>query len=313
MKNFAILCMSLAFGLSSYAETASAADDEVKFQMIEGYGGVPLNVMTKGDPSKPGILFIHGMAQASQAFRPQFESALADDFYLVAFDMRGHGLSGKPWQPEMLVPSQAWAGDVAAVMAVTGLDKPVVIGWSYGGFIIADYVRHYGTDNISGINLVGSLGGLVPNTVFGRPGGEVSPEMAEVLKNSARTRSMDLFENVIGSQGVAASFYTDTMTQLDKDAQVAMGLMMPAYARRNMAGRKLDNTDIADQMTVPMLLSRGSRDMMMPEADTAIALEVLPDASFSFYEDTGHLPFFQHPERYNAELLDFAKRVTSSN
>lgn len=311
MKIFAILCMSFVLGLSSYAETARAADD-VQFQMIEGYGGVPLNVMTKGDPANPGILFIHGMAQAAQVFRPQFESALADDFYLVAFDMRGHGLSGKPWQPEMLVPSQAWAGDVAAVMAVTGLNKPVVLGWSYGGFVIADYVRHYGTDNIAGINMVGSLGGLVPNPVF-EPQGEPSPEMVEMMKNSARTRSMDLFAFVLGSQNVAANFYTDTMTQADKDAQVAMGLMMPSYARRNMAGRNLDNTDIADQMTVPMLLSRGSQDMMMPEANTAIALETLPDASFSFYEDTGHLPFFQHPGRYNEELMDFAKRVTESN
>lgn len=306
-----ILFTALASFVLITGISARAADD-VQFQMIEGYGGVPLNVMTKGDPSNPGILFIHGMAQAAQAFRPQFDSALADDFYLVAFDMRGHGMSGKPWQPEMLVPSQAWAGDVAAVMAVTGLEKPVVLGWSYGGFVIADYVRHYGTDNISGINLVGSLGGLVPNPVF-EPQGEVSPEMAEMMKNSARTRSMDLFAFVLGSQNVAANFYTDTMTQADKDAQVAMGLMMPSYARRNMAGRNLDNTDIADQMTVPMLLSRGSRDMMMPEENTAIALEMLPDASFSFYEDTGHLPFFQHPERYNAELMDFAKRVIATD
>ena len=94
----------------------SAAKAEIQYQMIEGYGGVPLNVMTTGNPENPPILFIHGMAQASNVFRLQFESDLADDFYLVAFDMRGHGLSGKPWQPEMLQPSQPWAGDVAAVM-----------------------------------------------------------------------------------------------------------------------------------------------------------------------------------------------------
>lgn len=306
--------LSMAFAsLMLNISLAANATEDTQFQMIEGYGGVPLNVMTKGDPSKPGILFIHGMSQAAQAFRPQFDSALADEFYLVAFDMRGHGLSGKPWQPEQLVPSQAWAGDVAAVMAVTGLEKPVVVAWSYGGFVASDYLRHYGTDNIAGINLVGSLGGLVPNSVFGNSGGEVSPEMAEVFKNSARTRSMDLYENVTGSQGVAASFYTDSMTQADKDAQVAMGLMMPSYVRRNMAGRQLNNMDIADQVTMPVLLSRGSEDLMMPESDTQATLDTLPEVTLSFYEDTGHLPFFQHPERYNAELMDFAKRVTATD
>jgi pimeloyl-ACP methyl ester carboxylesterase len=287
---------------------AGVAAAEPEFQVVEGYGGVPLNVMTAGDPNNPGILLIHGMAQASQAFRLQFESDLADEFYLVAFDMRGHGLSGKPWQPELLTPSQAWAGDVAAVMAVTGLTKPVVVGWSYGGFVVSDYVRHYGVDNLAGVNLVGSLGGLVPRSPF-----PPSDDIKEMLENSARTRSMNMQDNIVAANNTAATFFTDTMTETDKDAQVAMGLMMPAYVRRAMAGRKLDNTDIVDQMNIPMLLSRGSGDIMMPANDSEVAMNTLSDAEFSFYEDTGHLPFFQHPERYNKELAAFVRRVGTSD
>ena len=283
----------------------ASADPE--YLTVEGYGGVPLNVMTAGDPDKPGILFIHGMAQASQAFRLQFDSDLADDFYLVAFDLRGHGLSGKPWQPDLLVPSEAWAGDVAAVMAATGLDTPVVVGWSYGGFVISDYVRHHGVGNVSGINLVGSLGGLVPRSPF-----PPSDNVKEMLENSARTRSLNLEDNVIAAQNVARMFYTDTMTQADKDAQVAMGLMLPAYVRRAMAGRQLDNTDIVDQVTVPVLLSRGSEDIMMPANDTEVAMDALADTTLSFYEDTGHLPFFQHPKRYNEELAAFVRRANAA-
>ena len=302
MKKF-IFHMSLLITLT-WSAIASA---DVEFMTVEGYGGVPLNVMTAGNPDNPAILFIHGMAQASQAFRLQFESGLADEFYLVAFDMRGHGLSGKPWQPELLGPSQPWAGDVATVMAVTGLDKPVVVGWSYGGFVVADYVRHYDVDNIAGINLVGSLGGLVPRSPFPQ-----TDDVKEIMENSARTRSLNLLDNVIAAENVAASFYTDNMTDADKASQVAMGLMMPAYVRRAMAGRKLDNIDIAMQMTVPMLLTRGSDDLMMPDSDTTLALETLPNAILSFYPDTGHLPFFQRVDRFNNELSEFAKTVQMS-
>lgn len=296
-----LLAVCLVFLVASINAPTRAG---VEFMTVEGYGGVPLNVMTAGDPEKPGILFIHGMAQASQAFRLQFDSELADNFYLVAFDMRGHGLSGKPWQPDLLVPSQAWAGDVAAVMAVTGLDKPVVVGWSYGGFVLSDYVRHYGTDNLAGINLVGSLGGLVPRSPF-----PPSDDIKAIMENSARTRSLNLRDNILAAENTAKTFYTDRMTQSDKDVQIAMGVMMPAYVRRAMAGRKLDNTDIVNQVTVPVLLSRGSGDIMMPANDTDVAMVTLTDSTFSFYEDTGHLPFFQHPERYNAELSAFANRV----
>lgn len=299
-----VLATLVLFGLTGWGAPSSA---DTAYMTVEGYGGVPLNVMTAGNPDGPGILFIHGMGQASQVFRLQFESGLAQDFYLVAFDLRGHGLSGKPWQSDLLVPSQAWAGDIAAVMAVTGLERPVVVGWSYGGFVVADYIRHYGTGNISGINLVGSLGGLVPRSPF-----PPSDDAKEMLANSARTRSLNFFDNLIAAENVAAMFYTETMTQTDKDAQVAMGLMLPAYVRRAMAGRQLDNTDIADQVTVPVLLSRGSKDLMMPDTDTAGAMSTLPEATLSFYEDTGHLPFFQHPDRYNEELAAFVRRVTAS-
>ena len=296
MSRILFALLAIGFGASAQAEP--------QFQVVEGYGGVPLNVMTEGDPANPPILFIHGMAQSASVFRPQFDSDLAEDFYLVAFDMRGHGLSGKPWDPEMLQPSQPWAGDVAAVMAVTGLEKPVVVGWSYGGFVISDYVRHYGIGNISGINLVGSLGGLVPRAPF-----EQTPEMEKIMENSARSRSMNLFDNIVAAQNTAALFYTDTMTQADKDAQVAMGLMIPSYVRRGFIGRDLDNTDIIDRITVPVLLTRGSEDLVMPASETEVALDRLSKPEFSFYEDTGHLPFFQHPGRYNTELRAFAERV----
>ena len=280
---------------------------DLSYSTIEGYGGVPLNVVATGNPDGPGILFIHGFGQASLAFRLQLESNLADDFHLVAFDLRGHGLSGKPWKPDLIQPSQAWAGDVAVVMAVTGLDQPVVVGWSYGGFVVFDYVRHYGTGNITGINLVGSLGGLVPRTPFGQAEG-----MEKIIENSRMSRSMMFDENVTSSKKTAIGFHTPNMTEVDKQAQFAMGMMMPSYVRRLMGGRDLDNTDLAKTLDVPVLFTRGSKDLFMPANDTDVALKTLPDSTLSFYDDTGHLPFYHHPERYNRELADFVRRVTAS-
>jgi non-heme chloroperoxidase len=285
---------------------ATSAKAELTYTEIEGYGGVPLNVIETGNKNGPDILLIHGFGQGSLAFRLQLLSDLADDFHLVAFDLRGHGLSGKPWQADLVAPSEAWAGDVAAVIAATGLEKPVIVGWSYGGFVISDYVRHFGTENIAGINMVGSLGGLVPRSPF--PQTEISEQLME---NSRKSRSLVFDENVEAALNTAMSFYTPNMDDQDKQAQFAMGLLMPSYVKRAMAGRDLDNVDIADQFDVPVLLTRGSRDMVMPANDTEVALQTLQDAKLSFYDDTGHLPFYHHPERFNQELADFVRQVTA--
>ena len=193
------------------------------------------------------------------------------------------------------------------VMAVTNLERPVVVGWSYGGYVVFDYVRHYGTGNIAGINLVGSLGGLVPRTPFNRAEG-----MEKIMENSRMSRSMIFDENVTSSKNTAIGFYTPNMTEVDKQAQFAMGVMMPSYVRLLMSGRDLDNTSLAKTLAVPVFLTRGSRDMVMPAGDTEVALKILPDATLSFYEDTGHLPFYHHPDRFNQELADFVRQVTVS-
>ena len=283
----------------------SGANADLAHKQVGGFGGVPLTVVETGNKDGPGILLIHGFGQASMVFRMQLESELAKSFHIVAFDMRGHGLSGKPWQPDLIEPSEVWAGDVAAVIAATNLIKPVIVGWSYGGFVISDYVRHFGTENIAGINLVGSLGGLVPRSPF-----MPSANLQEILENSRKSRSVIFDENVEAALNTAISFYTPNMTEKDKQAQYAMGLLMPSYVKRAMAGRDLNNTDIVSQVDVPVLLSRGSRDIFMSANDTEVALRTLSDVKLSFYEDTGHLPFYQHHKRYNQELADFVSDIT---
>jgi len=66
-------------------------------------------------------------------------------------------------------------------------------------------------------------------------------------------------------------------------------------------------------LNIPVLLTRGSRDVVMPANDTEVALKALPDVTLSFYDDTGHLPFYHHADRFNQELADFVRQVTGSH
>ena len=61
---------------------------------------------------------------------------------MVTYDLRGHGNSDKPLEPERYRDSKAWGDEVQAVMDATGLKRPVLVGWSYGGRVMADYLTH---------------------------------------------------------------------------------------------------------------------------------------------------------------------------
>ena len=139
--------------------TAVAQDEQhrtgrMKIHTVRGGGGLRLHVREWGKADGPPILFIHGWSQNHLCWAKQYESALADEFRLVAYDLRGHGMSEAPLEPEHYTDGELWADDVAAIIDELRLDRPVLVGWSYGAFVICDYVRAYGQDRIAAIDFV---------------------------------------------------------------------------------------------------------------------------------------------------------------
>jgi len=138
---------------NSTLDRASAPVPAATHEILGG-GGVKLHAREWGNPGGPALLFIHGWSQSDLCWLNQVRGELAETFRIVTFDLRGHGLSDKPAGPEHYADGQVWAGDVASVIGQTGLEQPVLVAWSYGGYIVADYLRAYGDTRIGGINLV---------------------------------------------------------------------------------------------------------------------------------------------------------------
>ena len=59
---------------------------------------------------------------------------------MVIYDLRGHGNSDKPLEPERYKSPKFWADEPHAVMDATELKRPVLVGWSYAGRVMADYL-----------------------------------------------------------------------------------------------------------------------------------------------------------------------------
>src|SRR5262245_27745658 len=127
-----------------------------RIEKIVGGGGLNLAVYEAGRPGAPAIVFIHGFTQNFMTWDQQL-SGLADRFHVVAYDFRGHGGSDKPLEPQKYTDSSLWADDLAAVIRSRNLRRPVLVGWSYGGSVMADYVRKYGDAELGGIVFEGAV------------------------------------------------------------------------------------------------------------------------------------------------------------
>jgi pimeloyl-ACP methyl ester carboxylesterase len=298
------LLLSGAAVLSSFAHAAPG----ISYRVIEGEGGVPLNVASTGDPAKPAILLVHGIGQSHVSFEAQLRAPLSDEFHVVSFDLRGHGNSGKPWEPEAYKESARWAGDVRRVMEALGLKRPVLLGWSYGTMVVSDYLRRYGTDNLAGIVLVGAYGGLTP------PPGAAPPGVAEQMaRNRALQWSADPAENAAAAATTAAMLTARDMGEASRTRAAQIAMMLPAYARRHMFDRSLANMDLIARIDVPVLLNVATKDLSTPEAPAReLAAKLAAQgvrAEISVYVDVGHSPFVEAPERFNQEFAAFVRKA----
>lgn len=91
--------------------------------------GTRIHYREWGDPQLPGLVLVHGGAAHSgwwDHIAPQLRS-----HHVVALDLGGHGDSGRRDAYDM----RSWAAEVVAVAADAGLDRPVVIGHSMGGWV----------------------------------------------------------------------------------------------------------------------------------------------------------------------------------
>ncbi len=276
-----------------------------QYATVEGADGVPLNMVSAGDPAAPAILLIHGIGQSHYSFVRQLDSDLARDFYLVTFDLRGHGESGKPWQAEAYTDARKWAADVDAVLDASGARRPVVVAWSYGTLVLIDYLRVFGGRALAGINLTGALGGVVP---FRAPPAD-DPGMARF----AEIRRLQM-SNDFGERQRAAEQMVDLLTATPipapyREIFMSVGFMQPLHVRRAMLARASDNQDLLPQLVeLPVLVSAGSEDNVFLTEDGKALAEAHASVTFSGYAGAGHSVFFEQPERFNAELRAFARR-----
>ena len=274
----------------------------MRVHAVRGGGGLRLHVREWGKADGPPILFIHGWSQNHLCWAKQYDSALADEFRLVAYDLRGHGMSEAPLEPENYTDAKLWADDLAAIVDELRLDRAVLVGWSYGAFVICDYVRAYGQDRIAAINLVegvAKLGEAAFGTLIG-PG---------FLDHFAGATADDLPTNLWAMRSFVRACVVKPVSDDDFETAVCWNVVVPAAIRANLAAREIDCDDVLRTLEVPLLATQGRADSVVLPAMAEHIAAVCPTAEVSWYEGVGHVPHLEEPERFNRELAALTRRA----
>jgi pimeloyl-ACP methyl ester carboxylesterase len=274
----------------------------MKKHSVTGGGGVKLNVLECGQPDGPEILFLHGFSQAAQAWRHQFESDLALRYRLVAMDIRGHGASDKPSDAAHYTASELWANDVDAVIETLGLRSTLLVGWSYSGLLVCDFLRHHGSKKLAGVVFCGAVTKVGSDQAGALLGPKLLKHLPAVFSTDAATASDTMGQFV-------RDCHAEPMA--DRDYYEALGYNLTATpaVRLGLFSRTVDNDDILAGVTVPTLALHGREDeIILPTASDHIVGK-LRGARLSMIDGTAHCPFAEAPGAFNAEIASFAEQV----
>jgi non-heme chloroperoxidase len=280
----------------------TAATDSASVHTIKGGGGLRLHVREWGNADGQPILLIHGWSQNHLCWARQYESALADTFRLVAYDLRGHGMSDAPLEPEHYTDDTLWADDLAAIIEALRLDSAVLVGWSYGAFVICDYVRRHGQDRVAAINFVEGavkLGPAAFGTLIG-PG---------FLDHFGDLAADDLPTNIAAMRSFLRACVAKPVSAEDFETALCWNMVVPAAVRAALGVREIDEDDVLRTLTVPLLVTQGRADSVVLPAMAEHILAACPDAEVSWYDGVGHAPFIEESERFSRELAQLAGRV----
>jgi pimeloyl-ACP methyl ester carboxylesterase len=211
-------------------------------------------------------------------------------------------MSQAPLGPEHYTDGKLWADDLAAIIDQLGLDRPVLVGWSYGAFVICDYVRGYGQDRIAAIDFVEGavkLGEAAFGTLIG-PG---------FLDHFAGATADDLPVNIAAMRSFVRACIVKPVPDDDLETAVCWNVMVPAAIRAHLAAREIDCDDVLGTLEVPVLVTHGRADSVVLPAMAEHVLAACPTAEASWYDGVGHVPHLEEPERFNHELAELTRRA----
>lgn len=284
---------------------------------VVSHDGTMLHVEVTGPEDAPSLVLIHGYGLSLHGWHYQRRD-LADEFRIIAYDLRGHGSSGRAASGDYSIG--ALGRDLAAVLdaLVPKRTKVLTAGHSLGGMSILSYAKEFpdlvarrlagavlvdttGFDVLAGGLAATSAAALsaLPRVAFDRGGrllrrgGRVAPPRVDVT--TLITRSIGFGPQATPAQ---VAFVEQLLIETPNSVKADLGPTLTA----------LDLREAAPLLRVPALVLVGEHDRLTPPAAAAKLARALPNARLVTVPGAGHNAMLEAAGHVTDEIRAFSRR-----
>ena len=268
------------------------------FVDVDGPGLVPDGSHMR---ERPTLIMLHGGPGFDHTvFKQPVFAPLTQVAQVVYYDHRGNGRSD-PSTPDRW-NLDTWADDLHALCNVLGIERPVVYGASFGGFVALNYALHHPehpsklilSSTAAHIHLERSF------AMFERFGG---PDARDVAERFWRDPTAEHFEEY---RRVCLPLYTQREQPQEVQARVTHRLDVAAHFRRS-GEMHFDFREQLQSIQCPVLVMAGLLDPMVTIEDARELAAGLPPETTQLleFENAGHMLPLEEPEAVIAAITNF--------
>jgi non-heme chloroperoxidase len=253
--------------------------------------GPTIHYAETGDPGGEPVILLHGWPDSWFSFS-RVMPLLPADVHAFALDQRGFGDSDRSAADYGLA---AFAADVVSFLDAASIGRATLVGHSFGSFVARRVaISHPG--RVKRLVLIGT--GLSP---------------VNAVTRDVQASLLDLADPI--SPEFAREFQSSTVVVPPPapffDRIVAESLKLPSRLWRDIFNGLLasDDEQTLAGIVAPTLLIWGDHDVLFPRDDQDRVVRSIKGARLIVYDETGHCPNWERPERVAADLSAFLREL----
>ncbi len=265
--------------------------------------GVTLAYDERGDRDAQPLVLIHGVSMSRRYFHRQLEP-LSRRFRVIAVDLRGHGDSSDA-PAGHTIPH--YARDLERLMAALELKRPVLLGWSMGAFVVHDYIKQFGTGGLAGVIISGESASDFNWEGFAH--GMLDLATLHQFMSDIQEDHEGFIGHLVPEMFHQEQDSADTEWMIAECLKLRIGGLTAILFDQSVQ----DYRETAKQIDVPTLILWGRHDGILPASGAEDLKQRIPHAEVVMFEDSGHCPFLEETDRFNAVVAEFVARLAPTD
>ncbi len=277
---------------------------ELRFVTTDGIELAVSDLRGEGTP----IVFVHGFSNDRFVWEDAAR-ALPESSRPICYDLRGHGDSG--WSIENRYHLFDHARDLAEIYDALGLERAVVVGHSLGGNVATLFASRH-PERVRALLLV-DTGPALGADAWRRASDDVS-EQARAYESIAEYRKLlGLAYPLAAGAALDRLARTSLIQRRDGRFEPKLDPVLLELLGTEQQLRETESTlwDALAKLRCPVLLARGERSAMLPEAVARKMVdEVIADARLVQIPNAGHAVAFDNTSVLTEEITRFLQLHT---